>query len=226
MSDRGNVKMSYKKVLVVTGGSISDEFATEWMKEYHAEYTIVADSGMEFMRRIGCMPDMIIGDFDSVKSDTLSFFKEKEGIIWEKLNPVKDDTDTEFAIRQAIVLGASEITVLGATGTRIDHVLGNVALLGIGLQENVVIQLVDAHNRIRMIDSSLCIHKDEQFGCYVSLLAYSPVVKHLTLKGFKYPLEDYNLEQFTSLGVSNEIMEEKAEILFEEGVLLVIEARD
>ena len=109
-----------------------------------------ADSGMEFCRRVGLIPDMILGDFDSVKEDTLDFYKKQESVVWKELNPIKDDTDTEFAIRQAIELGTKEITVLGATGTRLDHVLGNISLLGIGLAGQVQIQLVDSHNRIRL----------------------------------------------------------------------------
>ena len=102
----------HRKILIISGGSISDEFAKEWIGQHQPDFTIVADSGMEFMRRVGIKPDMIIGDFDSVKADTLDFFKKQEGIVWKELNPVKDDTDTEFAIRQAISLGAKEITVL------------------------------------------------------------------------------------------------------------------
>ena len=216
----------HRKILIISGGSILDEFAKEWIGQYQPDYTIVADSGMEFMRRVSLMPDMIIGDFDSVKADTLDFFKKQQGIIWKELNPVKDDTDTEFAIRQAISLGAKEVTVLGGTGTRLDHVLGNVALLGIGLQEQVDIRLVDANNRIRMIDKSLCLTKAEQFGNFVSLLPYSGEAKGVTLKGFKYSLENFTMGSFSSLGISNEMIEEKAEILLEEGILLVIEARD
>lgn len=218
--------MIYQKILVISGGSIDDIFAKEWIAQYQPDFTIVADSGMEFMRRVGIVPDMIIGDFDSVAPETLGYFKEQTGIVFKELNPIKDDTDTEFAIRQAIGLGAKELTVLGATGTRLDHVLGNVALLGIGLEEQVQIQLVDAHNRIRMINGPMCLTKAEQFGNFVSLLPYSGEVKHVTLKGFKYPLENYTMGSFSSLGISNEIVEEKAEILFEEGILLVIEARD
>ncbi|MBQ8279642.1 MAG: thiamine diphosphokinase [Roseburia sp.] len=216
----------HRKILIISGGTITDDFAKEWIGQYQPDYIIVADSGMEFMRRAGYVPDMIIGDFDSVGSDTLSFFREQPGICWKELNPVKDDTDTEFAIRQAIDLGAKEITVLGATGSRLDHVLGNVALLGIGLQENVDIQLVDAHNRIRMTGKSVKLRKAEQFGSFISLIPYTAEVKPLWLKGFKYPLENFTMGRFSSLGISNEIIEEEAEILFEEGILLVIESKD
>ena len=216
----------YSKMIIVSGGSIEDKFAKEWIEQYQPEYIIVADSGMEFMRRVNLMPDMIIGDFDSVASETLRFFEEQEGIIFKELNPIKDDTDTEFAIRQAISLGTKEITVLGATGTRLDHVLGNVALLGIGLKEQINIQLVDAHNRIRMINKPLKLKKEEQFGGFVSLLPYAGEVKGVTLKGFKYLLENFTMESFSSLGISNEIVDNQAEILLEDGFLVVIESRD
>ena len=216
----------YNKIVIVSGGSMQDEFAKEWIMQYQPDFIIVADSGMEFMRRAKIIPDMIIGDFDSVASETLAFFKSQPGICFKELNPVKDDTDTEFAIRQALELGAKEITVLGATGTRLDHVMGNVALLGIGLQENVTIQLVDAHNRIRMINKPLHLAKEDQFGDYVSLIPYSGEAKGVTLKGFKYPLDNYTMGSFSSLGISNEIVDEMAEIYVDEGILIVIESRD
>ena len=218
--------MNYQKILIISGGSIEDEFAKAWMSDYQPDYIIVADSGMEFMRRIGENPHMIIGDFDSVKQETLEYFNTQPAITFHRLNPIKDDTDTEFAIRQAIELGAQEITVLGGTGSRLDHVLGNVSLLGIGLQQGVQMQLVDAHNRIRMMNHSIVINKAEQFGSYVSLIPYAGEVKGLNLKGFKYPLKNYDLKLYNSLGISNEIVEETAEISFDKGVLLVIEARD
>lgn len=216
----------YNRIVIISGGYMDDVFASAWITEYAPEYTIVADSGMEFCRRIGIIPDMIIGDFDSVKEETLSFFKSQSGIVFKELNPVKDDTDTEFAIRQAIALGVKEITVLGGTGTRLDHVLGNISLLGIGLLKQIQIQLVDSHNRIRMLNKPVKITKKEQFGSYVSLVPYQGEVTQLTLKGFKYALKDFTLKPYNSLGISNEIVEEEAEITFDEGVLLVIESRD
>lgn len=214
------------RMVIISGGYIDDGFALEWITKYAPEYTIAADSGMEFCRRSGVIPDMIIGDFDSVKEDTLHFFESQPDIIFQKLNPIKDDTDTEFAIRQAISLGAKEITILGGTGTRLDHVLGNISLLGIGLQEQVQMYLVDAHNRIRMIQNQLKLKRGEQFGSYVSLVPYNGEVTHLFLKGFQYPLMDFTLKPYNSLGISNEIVEEEAEISFTEGTLLVIESRD
>ena len=124
-------------------------------------------------------------------------------------------TDTEFALRLAISMGAECITVLGGTGSRLDHVLGNIELLGIGLELGVEIELLDANNRIRMTDHGMVLKKEEQFGKYVSLIPYTAQVEHLYLAGFKYPLADYCLKGFCSIGVSNEITEEQAEITWD-----------
>ena len=74
-----------------------------------------------------------------------------------------------------------------------------------------------------MIEAGITLEKEKQFGKFVSLIPYTNVVKGLTLTGFKYPLDHYD---FCSLGVSNEIIAESAEITFEDGILIVIEARD
>ena len=162
---------------------------------------------------------------DAFAIEVLKGFAEKTVIaVWHRLNPQKYDTDTEFALRLAISMGAECITVLGGTGSRLDHVLGNIELLGIGLELGVEIELLDANNRIRMTDHGMVLKKEEQFGKYVSLIPYTAQVEHLA--GFKYPLADYCLKGFCSIGVSNEITEEQAEITFENGILIVIESRD
>lgn len=212
--------------LIVTGGSIQDEFACEIIKNGGYDMIIAADSGMDFLYRNHLTPDVIVGDFDSGNADALDFFRENVRIEFCQLNSEKDDTDTEHAIRDAITRGMKKLTILGGTGNRIDHVLGNLQILGIGLQNDVEIELMDAHNRIRMIDKSIRIRKKEQFGDYVSLIPYSQEVEKVTLTGFKYNLEEYTMGGFCTLGISNEIVGEVAEIKFENGIMLVIESRD
>lgn len=214
------------RVVIISGGHIDDAFALNWLEKNEYDCMIAADSGMNFLHRNGITPDMIAGDFDSANRDSVAYFQDLNGVQIIKLNPVKDDTDTEFVIREAIRRGAKEIAVLGATGTRLDHVLANINLLGIGLEEGVSIQLVDKYNRIRMTSSSLEIRREEQFGSYVSVLPVKGDAKGVTLEGMKYPLENADIACFSSLGVSNEIEQEFARISVEQGILLVIESRD
>ncbi len=214
------------RFVIISGGHMDDVFALDWLEKNKYDCMIAADSGMNFLHRNGLVPDVIAGDFDSVASESLACFSGMSEVEMLRLNPIKDDTDTEFVIREAIRRGAKEITVLGATGTRLDHVLANVNLLGIGLEENVSIELVDKHNRIRMVDGSLEIRKREQFGSFVSVLPVKGDAKGVTLEGMKYPLKDADIACFSSLGVSNEIVDEIAKISVKQGVLLVIESRD
>lgn len=215
-----------KHFFVFSGGDIEDTFAIRLLEKEQPDGLIAADRGMDFFYRNHREPDMIIGDFDSAESESLQYFKKQTTVRIIELSPMKDDTDTEAAIRYAISMGAEKITILGATGCRLDHVLGNVELLGIGLTTGVSIQIVDANNRIRMIEHGIVLKRAEQHGMYVSLLPYTDKVEHLTLRGFKYPLEDATLSGFCTLGVSNEIVAEEAEIAFDGGILLVIESRD
>ena len=201
------------KYLIVSGGEVKEGFLTWIVKNGGFDVILAADAGMEALYRDHILPDIIVGDFDSVNPDTLEYFHDKEQIEVCMLNPEKDDTDTEYAIREAIRRGAMEIVVIGATGTRIDHVLGNISL-------------VDEHNRIRMINQPLTIRKAEQYGKYVSLIPFSEKVSGVTLRGLKYPLTDYTMGGFNSLGISNEIVSDEASISLSSGQLIVIESKD
>ena len=172
------------------------------------------------------MPDIILGDFDSVNKDAIDYYRNKTEIPIKDFPPEKDETDTELAIRTAIEMGAEEIILFGATGTRVDHLLGNIQLLSLGLQTGVDCQIVDANNRIRLLTKDMVLTKAEQFGTYVSLIPLTTEVTGITLEGFKYPLKDAVLTSNNSLGVSNELVEDTGRISFKKGILILIESRD
>lgn len=213
-------------VLIITGGSIDTSFAGHYVKKREWDCIISADSGMEFCREAEILPDMLLGDFDSARPETLAYFREKCPERIRTFPSQKDETDTELAIHKAIEAGARQITILGGTGSRLDHVLGNIQLLKIALDASVDCLIVDAHNRLRMIDRRLELKKSEQFGHYVSLIPFTPEVTGVTLTGFFYPLNDFTLTSGKALGVSNEITEERAVIELKDGILLVIESTD
>ena len=215
-----------KKALIISGGNIDFDFALCFLQEHSFTYLIAADKGLRFLNEAGICPTHIVGDFDSAGEVLVGEYENNPDVqIW-RLNPIKDDTDTHEAMNLAIELGCEEITVLGCTGTRIDHVLGAVRDLRIPLSHHVKCILLDPHNRIQLLETGISLKKEEQYGKYVSILAFGGAAEGITLEGFYYPLRDYTMKAGSALGISNEIVEEEAKISFRTGTLLVIESRD
>lgn len=212
--------------LIVTGGTIQSEFAIKYIEGKSWDYVVCADAGMKFCHSSGIMPNLILGDFDSVDEESYEYFQKVCPERMERFPTHKDETDTELALLRAIDAGADAITMIGATGTRLDHVMGNIQMLKLALDRKVSCQIVDEHNRIRMVEKFAELKKADQFGKYVSLLPFTPEVRGITLKGFAYEVEDFTLVSGIARGVSNELEAETATISCEDGILLVIESRD
>lgn len=215
-----------KTCLVITGGPIDLGFAGDFLKDRSFNKVIAVDAGLEAVKALGILPDVIVGDFDTVKTEVLSEFQQMEHIIWEVHRPEKDETDTELALKRAMASGCGEIAILGATGGRLDHMLGNLHLLYPCLQKGIFAYLLDSQNKVYLLDEGKDFFEETLWGKYVSFLPLSQEVKGITLTGFKYPLYEKDIEIGTSLCISNELIEEEARIDFREGVLICVESHD
>lgn len=131
-----------------------------------------------------------------------------------------------MALKLAIDLKSSSITIFGALGKRMDHAISNIHILKEALKAKIPCQILDAYNRIYLIDSNIILPKSQTYGKYISLIPLTSIVEGLTLTGFKYPLENASLSIGLSLGVSNEIEEKVANIKLKNGILIVIESKD
>lgn len=214
------------KTLIINGGTIEDAFALSYIERVKPDCILAADRGMEFCYRNQIKPDVILGDYDSADKTILEAFRRQSSIEWHQYQPEKDYTDSEIAIRKAMERDSSEIHILGGTGTRLDHVLGNIQLLMQPLAKDILCFLIDSHNRIRLLKERTILSKSQQFGKYVSLLPLTTEVTGVTLTGMKYPLEDAAFTSDNTLGVSNEIVEDEAVIDLKNGILIMIESRD
>lgn len=214
--------------IIISGGSVRDEFALSVLKSYPEKRIIGVDKGLEFLYRNQIRPDYIVGDFDSISSEIIRYYKEETKVPIREYNPVKDASDTEIAIRLAITLGCDKMILLGATGNRLDHVWATIQSLEIARKAGVEAIVLDSHNRIRLLDSDSEIHlqKREAFGKYFSVFPWDGDVERLTITGAKYPLHNHYLKPCDSLCVSNEIAEEEAVISFGIGKILLMETRD
>lgn len=211
--------------VIVSGGSVDEVGMLKMLHDVPDSILFAADKGVEMCVKHNLIPEYVIGDFDSV-SDMARTAMNHWGVPVTTLKPEKDDTDTEAALRLALKETKGDVVIFGGTGTRLDHVLGNISILGLGFAEGRQIILQDHHNRIRLLDRSYTISKEVQYGDFISIFPYTTEVKGLTLEGVKYPLKDFTLKGYTSIGVSNEIIEDEAHISFTEGVLILVESKD
>ena len=215
-----------KYTVIVSGGNLEEEFVQKVLSSESVEFIIGVDKGLEFLYKHKIRPDYIVGDFDSVDEDVISYYKEEENVPIKEFNPEKDFSDTEIALKFALDLRRMHILILGATGTRLDHVWANVQSLKMAADAGCDVSILDSHNRIRVFNESFTLNKDEAFGKYFSLFPLGGTVEGLTIKGAKYPLEFHALEPYNSLSVSNEYVEDEVSISFSYGIVILMETRD
>ena len=211
--------------LIVTGGNINLDFFNNLIDKNKFDTIIASDKGLETLDKLNVVPNYIIGDFDSINSEVLNKYINREYIKIIKLNPMKDFTDTHMALKKAIDIESTNVTVVGAIGTRIDHILGNINILKEALDKDIECKIVNENNEISLINKDVIILKDESYP-YISLIPLTTKVYGVALKGFKYGLEDATMEIGNSLGISNEQIDKEAEIRIKEGIMIVIKSRD
>lgn len=213
------------KTLIVSGGNVEEECFNKIYQSNKFEYIIASDKGLETLDKYNVLPNYIIGDFDSIDKNILNKYINNKEIATRELNPEKDYTDTHMAIKLAIELNSTDITILGAIGTRIDHTIANVHILKETLEKGIDSRIVDNRNEIQLIDKKTVLEIDKCYK-YISLIPLTTKARGITLKGFKYPLSNASLEVGHSIGISNEQCEKKAEIDIKKGILIVIKSKD
>lgn len=224
------------KILIITGGSLDKEFTLDFLKKHKFDEVIAVDGGLERVQSLqkdGANLSLthIVGDFDTVDHAVLDAFRKDTAVKIHAYKPEKDYTDTDIALKLAISLiqetgkrHGDVIFMLGATGTRLDHVLANMQMLKMAMNEGIDCVIADRHNRIRMIREHFEVN--EKVSRYISLIPVTQFLEGVTLRGFKYPLSDHRVTLGESLCVSNEIIELPAVIEIKKGEALLIESDD
>lgn len=215
-----------KTAIIVSGGTIDKDFALNQVEQLNAEIVIGVDRGLEFLYRNQILPTYIVGDFDSVEPEVVEYYRSETNVPIRQFDPVKDASDTEIAIRLAIELGVNTIWLLGATGTRLDHVQANIQTLKIAHDAGVKAYILDGYNRISLIEKEFTLRKEEQYGEYFSVFPLGGEVPQYTMKGAKYPLDNHTLMPYDSLCVSNQVKEKEVQITFPKGLVVLMETRE
>ena len=199
-----------------------------------ADLVIAADGGLRWAQKLGVQADVVVGDMDSADEAALAEV-EAGGAEIVRHDPDKDETDLELALRLACERGASSITLIGGHGGRLDHFLGNIALLA-SLPKGVQAQALMGDAEIAVLhgtgtagtgtngteNKSSSRLFDGEPGRQVSLIPWGGDATGVSTTALRWPLASETLPLGTSRGISNEMTGTQAKVSLESGTLLVI----
>ena len=205
------------KRCVIVGGAGINNYDYIRSRLYVDDYIVFCDSGLRHLKPLQVKPSLIVGDFDSHDNPYL----DVETIV---LPCEKDDTDTVFAVKEAIKRGFDDFLLIGVVGARLDHTLGNVSILlyldSIG-KKGIVI---DDYSEMEIVSNEPAYIEDSY--AFFSLLNVSGTAKGITIENAKYLLNNAEITCEYQYGVSNEVLPGKtAKVSILEGKLLLIKDR-
>lgn len=208
-----------EKIVIVAGGTMRNRrFHSRILKQ--ADKIICADGGANMTVAFGFIPDIVIGDMDSIKKGVLKKLKNngKTQIIED---PDQNKTDTELALSLAMKFKPKEIIILGAIGDRFDHTLANILCLD-RVKGKTAASIVDDKNEIRLMDKDI-----EVIGEKNGLVSVIPLtaVKGLTYDGLKWTVRNKNCH-FGWFGISNRLTKKKAKVKVKRGKVVVMKSVD
>ncbi len=178
------------------------------------DFFVFCDGGLKHMEGLGVTPDLIVGDFDSGKDPHM----DVETIT---LPCEKDDTDTFYAVKEAVKRGFEEFLLIGVAGNRFDHTMGNISILlyldSLGKKGTII----DDYSEMEVV-SDKPVYVEDKYS-YFSLLNMTGCAKGIKIGGAKYPLDDGEITCDYQYGISNEVLPGgKACVSLREGRLLLV----
>ena len=178
------------------------------------DYVIFCDSGLKHMQKLAVKPSLIVGDFDSHENPKLDI----ETIV---LPCEKDDTDTVFAVKEAIKRGYTDFLLIGVIGARLDHTLGNVYILEYLDELGLKGKIIDDYSEMALVSREPAYIED--LYAFFSLINITGIAKGITIENAKYPLKDGEITCGYQYGISNEVISGKiAKVSIQDGKLLLI----
>jgi thiamine pyrophosphokinase len=190
------------------------------------DLVVAADGGARHAEALGLAIDLWVGDGDSIDPGALAAL-EGAGTEVRRASADKDESDTELALRAALVRQPGGIVIVGATGgPRLDHELANLGLLAMPELGDLVVWLLTPRARIgrlRMPGGPARTRSVGRPGDTVSLLPFGGDVRGVTTHGLRYPLLDEDLLLGPPRGLSNVVEADDAGVTIRDGLLLVIE---
>ncbi len=212
--------MAAQHVVILANGQLSD-LQRARQRIQTADRLICADAGAAHAIAMGVMPDLVVGDLDSLNPDHCTML-EAAGVRFEVYPKLKDKTDLELALHLAVAEGAARIDLLGTQGGRLDQSLANLLLLARPEWQTVRLHVIEGDQTAWVVRSGQASVVSGAIGDSLSLLPLTPEVGGVSLSGVRWPLSDRTLRLGDTLTISNELIEASARVEVGTGLLLIV----
>lgn len=180
---------------------------------------IAADGGALLLGEIELLPDVLIGDFDSLTTGQINYYEKNDVDIY-RYSVEKDKTDAELALDYCVDNNFKRVIIIGATGGRFDQQLANIFLMEYALRKNLKVVFREPGLEAGLINKKIIVKQKCDFS--LSLIPISNKVTGVSITGCKYELEKESLYRYKTRGISNLIEDNKAVIELEKGLLLYV----
>lgn len=207
------------RAIIIANGELKDEI---WAASYILpnDYVVAADGGSRFLARHQITLHALVGDMDSSTPEFVAGL-DKRSVDVVQSPSQKNETDLELAIAFVLRQGFDVIRILGGFGGRIDHQLGNLAVLGRADLLQADVRMIDADLEVFAISwpkGQISGH----LGDLVSLIPWGGDAEGVTTAGLAYPLRDETLYGNQARGISNALSKEQATVWLRSGTLLCV----
>lgn len=204
-----------KKCIIIANGKSPTNKVVDYFYKKSFNTIICADGGANSAKKLGIIPDYIIGDLDSIDKSVLKFFHNKSRIIQIKR---QNDTDVEKCLKFAIKNKFSEVILLGVTGDRLDHTICNLGII-VKFFNKIKMLLVAENSFLIPINSETTIKS--KIGETISLYAFNALTR-ITSSGLKYKLIETQLPFGVRESTSNVSTSSQVKLKVKNGIVFVI----
>ena len=215
------------RIVIFANGELSNLEAARGLLQ-PSDYLIAADGGANHLLRMGILPEIVIGDLDSIGEDTL-FELTSADVEIKQYSEDKDETDLELALRYAVELRPSIVLIVGALGGRLDQTLANLSILTDPTLPGIDIRMDDGVEEVffcrAVASKGGQAEVQGRSGDVVSLVPWNALVEGVATEGLQWPLYSETLFPSKSRGISNVMLGNTASVHIQTGLLLIVHRR-
>jgi len=185
------------------------------------DFIICADGGANHALTLGLLPDLLIGDLDSIAPKNLAILQNR-GVKIESALCDQSKTDLEVSLDHARSIGAREVLLLTSLGGRLDHTLANLMIASREDLQGIQLSFFDGETYAIFVHSGQSVTLHGHSGDVISLIPFTKTATGLSLDKVKWPLNEATLKRGSTLSISNQMTSKNCTLSLDRGTVLIL----